>query len=166
MVEKGKVTAADASAARARITTSAEVVALAGCDLVIEAATENVDLKFRIFEACRRVVRPGALLASNTSSISITAIAAHTDRPDQVMGMHFMNPVPVMKLVELIRGLATSDETFAAVKAAAEKHGQDHGPRPRHARASSSTACSCRTSTRRSTRSTRASARSRTSTPP
>jgi 3-hydroxybutyryl-CoA dehydrogenase len=124
MVEKGKVTAADASAARARITTSAEVVALAGCDLVIEAATENVDLKFRIFEGLSKVVRPGALLASNTSSISITAIAAHTDRPDLVMGMHFMNPVPVMQLVELIRGLATTDETYATVKAAAEKMGK------------------------------------------
>jgi 3-hydroxybutyryl-CoA dehydrogenase len=125
MVEKGKVTeAADASAARARITTSAEVVALAGCDLVIEAATENVDLKFRIFENLSPVVRPGALLASNTSSISITAIAAHTDRPDQVMGMHFMNPVPVMQLVELIRGLATSDETYATVGAAEKRMGK------------------------------------------
>lgn len=97
---------------------------LHSCDLVIEAATENVDLKFRIFEGLAKAVKPGALLASNTSSISITAIAARTDRPDRVMGMHFMNPVPVMQLVELIRGLATTDETYAIVKGAAEKMGK------------------------------------------
>jgi 3-hydroxybutyryl-CoA dehydrogenase len=124
MVEKGKVSKADADAARARIVRATEVAALADCDLVIEAATENVDLKFRIFEGLAKAVKPGALLASNTSSISITAIAARTDRPDRVMGMHFMNPVPVMQLVELIRGLATTDETYAIVKGAAEKMGK------------------------------------------
>jgi len=90
----------------------------------VEAATENVNLKFKIFEELAKVARPGAILASNTSSISITAIAAHTDRPDRVIGMHFMNPVPLMALVEIIRGLATTDEVYAEVKEAAEKMGK------------------------------------------
>jgi 3-hydroxybutyryl-CoA dehydrogenase len=124
MVEKGKLTAADADLARARIGRASETEALGEVDLVIEAATENVGLKFKIFEGLSKVARPGAILASNTSSISITAIAAHTDRPDRVAGMHFMNPVPVMQLVELIRGLATTDETFEAVRAAAVKMGK------------------------------------------
>jgi 3-hydroxybutyryl-CoA dehydrogenase len=124
MVVKGKLAAADADAARGRIVKSTDTAAMADADLVIEAATENVDLKFKIFEGLSKVARPGALLASNTSSISITAIAAHTDRPDRVVGMHFMNPVPVMQLVELIRGLATSDESFEAVRAAAVKMGK------------------------------------------
>ncbi|MEQ1500784.1 MAG: 3-hydroxybutyryl-CoA dehydrogenase [Myxococcota bacterium] len=124
MVEKGKLAAADAAAARARITGVADLAPFADVDLAIEAATENVDLKYRIFEGLAKATSARTLLATNTSSISITAIAAHTDRPDKVVGMHFMNPVPVMQLVELIRGLATSDETFAAIRAAAVKMGK------------------------------------------
>jgi 3-hydroxybutyryl-CoA dehydrogenase len=124
LVEKGKLEEAAARDARSRITRAADVAALETCDLVIEAATERTDLKFRIFEELSRAVGKDALLASNTSSISITAIAAHTDRPDRVMGMHFMNPVPVMQLVELIRGLATSDATFEAVSDVARKMGK------------------------------------------
>ena len=124
MVEKGKLTASDAEGARGRIVKATDAAAMADADLIVEAATENVDLKFKIFEGLAKVARPGALLASNTSSISITAIAAHTDRPDRVVGMHFMNPVPVMQLVELIRGLATTDETFEAVRGAAVKMGK------------------------------------------
>ncbi|MEQ1564781.1 MAG: 3-hydroxybutyryl-CoA dehydrogenase [Myxococcota bacterium] len=124
LVEKGKLAADDAAAARKRIGRAPEIAALADVDLAIEAATENVELKFKIFEGLSKVVRPGALLASNTSSISITAIAAHTDRPDKVMGMHFMNPVPVMQLVELIRGLATTDESYELVRTAAVKMGK------------------------------------------
>ena len=107
-VSKERLTADQADAALARLTLTTETAAVAPAHLVVEAATENVDLKYRIFEDLSRVAAPGAILASNTSSISITAIAAHTDRPDRVIGMHFMNPVPVMKLVEIIRGLATS----------------------------------------------------------
>jgi len=91
---------------------------------VIEAATERVDLKYKIFEQLSEATPTDTLLASNTSSISITAIGAHTDRPDRVMGMHFMNPVPVMKLVELIRGLATSQDTWDTVEAAAQRMGK------------------------------------------
>ncbi|MCB9689666.1 MAG: 3-hydroxybutyryl-CoA dehydrogenase [Alphaproteobacteria bacterium] len=124
MVAKDKISADDAAATQARIARATDVAAMGECDLVIEAATENVDLKFKIFENLARAARPGAILATNTSSISITAIAAHTDRPDLVVGMHFMNPVPVMQLVELIRGLATSDAAFEAVRAAAQKMGK------------------------------------------
>jgi 3-hydroxybutyryl-CoA dehydrogenase len=92
--------------------------------LVIEAATENPELKFKLFRQLDEVCMPDALLASNTSSISITSIAAKTKRPEKVAGMHFMNPVPVMKLVEGIRGLQTSDETFKAIRAASEKMGK------------------------------------------
>ncbi|ACH39838.1 3-hydroxyacyl-CoA dehydrogenase [Citrifermentans bemidjiense Bem] len=99
----------------ARITATKELKDFAGCDLVIEAATENEALKFDLFRKLDEVVKKEAILASNTSSISITRIAAVTKRPDQVIGMHFMNPVPVMQLVEVIRGIATSDETFEAI---------------------------------------------------
>jgi 3-hydroxybutyryl-CoA dehydrogenase len=124
LVEKGKILPADAEAARGRIVRAPEMSALESVDLAIEAATENVDLKYKIFESLTKTVKGGSLLATNTSSISITAIAAHTDRPDKVVGMHFMNPVPLMQLVELIRGLATTDETFEAVRAAAVKMGK------------------------------------------
>ena len=124
LVRKEKITQEQAAAALARVSTVTDMAALSPAQLVVEAATERVDLKFKIFEELSRVADPGALLCSNTSSISITAIAAHTDRPDRVMGMHFMNPVPVMKLVELIRGLATSDETYATVQAAAQRMGK------------------------------------------
>lgn len=123
-VQKGTLSAEDAAAARARIVSTTDVAAFADRDLVIEAATENVDLKLRIFEGLSKATPQTTLLASNTSSISITAIGARTDRPDKVIGMHFMNPVPVMQLVEVIRGLATSDETWAAVDAAAKRMGK------------------------------------------
>ena len=123
-VKKERITAELASATLGRIRTTTDTAALADAQLVVEAATENVDLKLRIFEGMARAASPGAILATNTSSISITRIAAVTDRPDQVIGMHFMNPVPVMKLVEIIRGLQTSDETYATVDAVAQHMGK------------------------------------------
>ncbi len=93
-------------------------------DIAIEAATENIDLKLKLFKNMDDICKPGAILATNTSSISITIMAAATSRPEKVVGMHFMNPVPVMKLVEMIKGLQTSDETFAAVRKLAEDWGK------------------------------------------
>jgi 3-hydroxybutyryl-CoA dehydrogenase len=122
--EKGKWTVADAEAALKLLRSAPDMGALRDCDLVIEAATENRALKFDIFKKLDEIVKPTAILASNTSSISITEIAAQTRRPQLVAGMHFMNPVPVMKLVEGIRGLETADDTFATVAAAAEKMGK------------------------------------------
>jgi len=116
-VEKQSLTDADRTAALGRLTLSTSTDAVAGAALVVEAATENRDLKFRIFEELDAKAGAGAILATNTSSISITEIAARTKRPEAVIGMHFMNPVPVMKLVEIIRGLATSDETTQRVVA-------------------------------------------------
>jgi 3-hydroxybutyryl-CoA dehydrogenase len=113
---KNKITAADKDAALARIHPVTERGQLADCDLVIEAATEKFETKTEIFRDLDRLVRPEIILASNTSSISITKLAAVTKRPDKVIGMHFFNPVPVMKLVEVIRGLATSQETFETVR--------------------------------------------------
>ena len=123
-LKKGRITEEQASRTLDHLTLSVDQAPLKDAQLLIEAATENVALKYRIFEGLCKVAAPDALLASNTSSISITAIAAHTDRPERTMGMHFMNPVPVMKLVELIRGMATTDETYAAVKAVSEKMGK------------------------------------------
>jgi 3-hydroxybutyryl-CoA dehydrogenase len=120
-VDKGKLAAADLEAALASIVPALGVEGLADCDLVVEAATENIELKKRLFEALDRAVKPGAILASNTSSISITLLAAVTRRPESVVGMHFMNPVPVMKLVEIIRGLQTSDQTYAATMGLAQR---------------------------------------------
>jgi len=122
--EKGKWTAEDAAKAFAHIKPALEMNELKNCDLVIEAATEKRDLKFEIFKKLDEIVKPDAILASNTSSISITEIAANTKRADKIAGMHFMNPVPVMKLVEGIRGLETSDETFTTVAALSEKMGK------------------------------------------
>lgn len=122
--EKGKWTAEQASSAFALIKTTMEMSDLKNCDLVIEAATEKRELKFDIFKKLDEVVKADAILASNTSSISITEIAAVTKRAHLVAGMHFMNPVPVMKLVEGIRGLETSDETFNTVAAVSEKMGK------------------------------------------
>lgn len=122
--EKGKWSTADADASWKRIRATMDMNDLKNCDLVVEAATEKRELKFEIFRKLDEVVKPGAILASNTSSISITEIAAQTKRPELVAGMHFMNPVPVMKLVEGIRGLETSDETFDLVAATAEKMGK------------------------------------------
>ncbi|MEP6835985.1 MAG: 3-hydroxybutyryl-CoA dehydrogenase [Gemmatimonas sp.] len=114
-VKKGALDATGAAAALARVTTSATMDAVSACGLVIEAATERRDLKFKIFEELDKLAAPGTILATNTSSISITEIAGRTTRPELVIGMHFMNPVPVMQLVEVIRGLATSDATTAQV---------------------------------------------------
>ena len=114
-VKKNTLSADDKQAALGRIATSTELRAAADATLVVEAATEHTDLKFRIFSDLDQIAPAGAILASNTSSISITRIAAQTKRPELVIGMHFMNPVPVMQLVEVIRGLATSDETTRRV---------------------------------------------------
>jgi 3-hydroxybutyryl-CoA dehydrogenase len=122
--EKAKWSAEEASKAFARIKTTLDLSDLKNCDLVIEAATEKRELKFDIFKKLDEIVKPDAILSSNTSSISITEIAANTKRADKVAGMHFMNPVPVMKLVEGIRGLETSDETFNTVAAISEKMGK------------------------------------------
>ena len=121
LVEKGRVEPDAAEAALGRIQTAGEP---GPADLAIEAATEDVDLKLRIFADLDRAAGDNAVLASNTSSIPITRLAAVTSRPDRVVGMHFMNPVPLMPLVELIRGLETSDEAAAAVRAAAERMGK------------------------------------------
>jgi 3-hydroxybutyryl-CoA dehydrogenase len=121
LVEKGRLDQAAADAAVERITPASEP---APADLAVEAATEDVQLKLRIFKQLDEAAGDGAVLASNTSSIPITRLAAVTGRPDCVVGMHFMNPVPLMPLVELIRGLETSDETAAFVRAAAERMGK------------------------------------------
>jgi len=120
-VAKGKLTVEDQKAALARIRPVLDRRELASCDLIVEAASERWEIKAELFKALDALCRPEVILASNTSSISITRIAAQTSRPDKVIGMHFFNPVPVMKLVEVIRGLATSDETYAAIKVLAEK---------------------------------------------
>jgi 3-hydroxybutyryl-CoA dehydrogenase len=123
-VEKGKMDRTSADATLSRLHPVASITELKDVGLAIEAVAENIELKLRLFRDLDVATPPDAILASNTSSISITLIAASTKRPDKVIGMHFMNPVPVMKLVELIRGLQTSDATFAAVKAMAEKWGK------------------------------------------
>jgi len=111
-VEKGKMSKEVRDATLGRIKKSTDIKDMASADYVVEAATEKEDLKFGIFKNLDSICRPGVILATNTSSIPIGRIAAKTNRPDRVIGMHFMNPVPVMKLVEIIRGLATSDETY------------------------------------------------------
>ncbi|WP_426954505.1 3-hydroxybutyryl-CoA dehydrogenase [Muricoccus radiodurans] len=123
-VSKGQVTAADKDAALARITASTGMEALGDCDIVIEAATEKEAIKQAIYKSLCPHLKPSAILASNTSSISITRLGAATDRPERFIGMHFMNPVPVMKLVEVIRGIATDEPTFQAVDALAAKLGK------------------------------------------
>jgi len=120
-VSKNKITADDKASALKRIEPVIDRVKLAGCDFVVEAATEKFEIKAEIFRDLDRLLRPEIILSSNTSSISITRLAALTKRPQQVIGMHFFNPVPVMKLVEVIRGLATSQETFNAVRDLAVK---------------------------------------------
>jgi 3-hydroxybutyryl-CoA dehydrogenase len=115
-VAKNKITAEDKATILKRIEGVVDRAKLASCDFVIEAATEKFDIKREIFRDLDRLCRPEIILASNTSSISITKLAALTKRPDKVIGMHFFNPVPVMKLVEVIRGLATSNETFQTVR--------------------------------------------------
>ncbi|AUN99327.1 3-hydroxybutyryl-CoA dehydrogenase [Bacteriovorax stolpii] len=123
-VEKAKWDSAFVEKTMKAISTVSDMSKLSSCDLLIEAATENKAIKFDIFKKLDEVAKPGAILATNTSSISITEIAAVTKRPQLVAGMHFMNPVPVMKLVEGIRGLETSDETFNTVAAVSEKMGK------------------------------------------
>ena len=113
---KGKITAAEKAASLRRITPVVDRSKLAACDFVVEAATEKLEIKTEIFRDLDKVCRPDVVLSSNTSSISITKLAALTKRPDKVIGMHFFNPVPVMKLVEVIRGLATTQETFQTVR--------------------------------------------------
>jgi 3-hydroxybutyryl-CoA dehydrogenase len=121
LIKKGTLTEEQKSQILSRISVKVGLEALANVDIAIEAATENIDLKIKIFQDLDRVVKSNSILATNTSSISITKIAAATKRPDKVVGMHFMNPVPLMKLVEGIKGLQTSEETFKTVKALSEK---------------------------------------------
>ena len=123
-VAKGALSANDKAAALARIGTSIDYAAFAECDLVVEAATEKEDVKRAIYKALTPHLKPSCMLASNTSSISITRLGASTDRPAKFIGMHFMNPVPVMKLVELIRGIATDEPTFLATQALADRLGK------------------------------------------
>lgn len=123
-VKKGSVTAEGRDGTLGRVSTSTDLEAASSADIIIEAATENRDLKFKIFGQLDRVASANAILASNTSSISITEIAGRTERPEKVVGMHFMNPVPVMKLVEIIRGLATSDATTETVVGISSKLGK------------------------------------------
>jgi len=123
-VSKSQLSEDDRKAALERITPSTDYSDLADCDLVIEAASENEDLKRKIFAKLCPILSPDALLASNTSSISITRLASATDRPEKFIGIHFMNPVPVMQLVEVIRGIATDDTTFEAAKDLIERLGK------------------------------------------
>jgi len=123
-IAKGAINEDDRDKALDRISFAPTLEAFGDCDLVIEAATEDESLKHRIFAALCPYLKPTALLASNTSSISITRLAATTDRPEDFIGMHFMNPVPLMELVELIRGIATEDETFATAKGFVESLGK------------------------------------------
>jgi 3-hydroxybutyryl-CoA dehydrogenase len=123
-IAKGRIEAADKTAILGRLTPSTDLADAAKADFVVEAATENMALKEKIFRALDAAAAPEVILASNTSSLPITEIAAFTGRPEQVIGMHFMNPVPVMKLVEVIRGLATSDAVYAAVEDLAKRMGK------------------------------------------
>ncbi len=123
-VAKDKISAASRDAAMARLSTSTDLQQLADVDLVIEAVSENEALKLRLLGELDQICQPHTILASNTSSISLTKLAAATQRPDRVVGMHFMNPVPLMKLVELIRALQTSDETHQAIDALCRKIGK------------------------------------------
>ena len=123
-VKKETITEAQKGEILARIKTTTSLNDLKDCSLIVEAATENFEIKKQIFEKLDSIAGPDAILSSNTSSISITKIAAVTKRPEKVIGMHFFNPVPLMKLVEVIRGIATSDETYAKVKELSEKLGK------------------------------------------
>jgi 3-hydroxybutyryl-CoA dehydrogenase len=128
MIKKERITDSDKEATLSKIKQSTSLKDLAECDIVIEAATEDYQIKKEIFTQLDSVCRKGAILASNTSSISITEIAANTERPEAVIGMHFMNPVPMMKLVEIIKGLATSDEVYRFTHELAEKVGKTPVP--------------------------------------
>jgi 3-hydroxybutyryl-CoA dehydrogenase len=128
MVKKEKITAADQEAILGRIKGTVSLGDLAGADFAVEAATEKESLKLQIFRDLDGICKEGVILSSNTSSISITKIAAATGRPERMIGMHFMNPVPMMKLVEIIKGLATSDETFEVTRDLALKLGKTPVP--------------------------------------
>ena len=123
-VAKETITAEDKEAAFARITATSDYSTFDDCDLVVEAATEKEEVKRGVYKLLTPHLKPSCILASNTSSISITRLGASTDRPEKFIGMHFMNPVPVMKLVEVIRGIATDEPTFQAVQALAQKLGK------------------------------------------
>jgi 3-hydroxybutyryl-CoA dehydrogenase len=123
-VDKGKMTEAEKAEVLGRLQTSVELEDMASAEFVVEAATENEPIKFQIFKDLDQICKPAAILSTNTSSIPIGRIANQTGRPDKVIGMHFMNPVPVMKLVEVIKGLSTSDETFDTTWALAVKFGK------------------------------------------
>ena len=123
-VKKETITEENKNEILGRIKTTTELEDLKDCTLIVEAATENFDIKKQIFQKLDEITNEAAILSSNTSSISITKIAATTKRPDKVIGMHFFNPVPLMKLVEVIRGIATSDETYSKVKDLSEKLGK------------------------------------------
>lgn len=124
-VKKGKMSQENADAIIARIKGTVDLNMAADCDLVVEAAVENMEIKKQIFSELDKVCKPETILASNTSSLSITEVASATNRPDKVIGMHFFNPAPVMKLVEVIRGIATSQETLDTVKQIATEIGKD-----------------------------------------
>ncbi|HVB48903.1 MAG TPA: 3-hydroxybutyryl-CoA dehydrogenase [Burkholderiales bacterium] len=124
LVKKDRMSAAQKAQALARIRTATDLAALKDCELVLEAATESLELKLKIFRQLDKLAAPQAVIASNTSSISITRLAAATRHPERVIGMHFFNPVPVMALVELIRGLQTSPQAYAAVEALVRKIGK------------------------------------------
>ncbi len=124
LVDKAKITTDARDALLANITAAEGAASLTSADIAVEAATEHLDLKLALFRAADQALPKGAILASNTSSISITKLAAATSRPDLVIGMHFMNPVPVMKLVEIVKGIQTSAETYATVKALSAKLGK------------------------------------------
>ncbi|PKI56273.1 hypothetical protein CRG98_023292, partial [Punica granatum] len=120
LISKGNLSEAEGSAALQRLHCTSSLEEMNGCDVIIEAIVESEEVKKKLFVELDRIAKAPAILASNTSSISITRLASATKRPAQVIGMHFMNPPPVMKLVEIIRGVNTSDETFLATKALAE----------------------------------------------
>ena len=123
-LKKERITQEKMDASLANITTSTSLDAVSGSELVVEAATENLDIKLDIFGKLDKVCAPDVILATNTSSLPITKVASATNRPDKVIGMHFMNPVPMMKLVEVIRGMATSDETYKTVEELATSLGK------------------------------------------
>jgi 3-hydroxybutyryl-CoA dehydrogenase len=123
-IKRGLITEGERTAGLARIETGKDYALFRDCDVVVEAATENEDVKREILKQLCPNLKPDAIVASNTSSISITRLAASTDRPTKFIGMHFMNPVPVMQLVELIRGLATDEQTYATIRALSEKLGK------------------------------------------
>ncbi len=124
LVEKGKITAGDRDALLGNIEPVDSIAAFSSVDFAIEAATENIELKKKLMAGLDGACKPGAIIATNTSSIGITLLGAETKRPERVVGMHFMNPVPLMELVEIIRGLPTSDETYATTIAFAERLGK------------------------------------------